>query len=419
MLDIKFIRENPDLVKEAARRKRLTINLDELLQLDAKRLTSLVEVERLRAEQNEVGGQIASTDGAERDRLIAKMKVLKDGLKKKEARLQVIMRRWQGLMLEIPNLPDISVPEGESEADNQEIRRWGEPRQFSFPPKNHVELMTAARLADFERGAKVAGFRGYFLLGAAAELSLALWQFAISWLRDHRFEVVLAPALVRSDPFVGTGYLPGGVEDLFKSQDEKYFSGTAEVPMMGYLMDETLELANLPRCYAAFSTCFRREAGNYGRDAKGLFRVHEFYKVEQVVLCAAEHEESVRWHELLTENSEKMLQALGLPYRVVVNCGADLGLGQVKKYDLETWLPSENRYRETHSASYFHDFQTRRLNIRYRDAEGRLRYPHSINNTAIATPRLLAAIVENYQEADGSVRIPAPLQSLLGRDKLL
>ncbi len=419
MLDIKFIKENVELVKAAARRKQLSINLDELLELDEKRLKILNEVERLRAEQKEVGAGVVNAVEVDRDRLIAKLKVVKDNLKTREARLQVILRRWQTLMLEIPNLPDFSVPDGATDADNQEIRRWGEIPKFDFAPKNHWDLMSALGLADFERGAKVAGFRGYFLLGGAAELSFALWQFAFQWLRQAGFEPVLAPSLVRPDSFIGTGYLPGGIEDLFRSQDEKYFSGTAEVPTMGYLMDEIIAADTLPRRFAAFSVCFRREAGNYGRDAKGLFRVHEFYKVEQVVLCAADHEESVRWHEALTANSEKMLQALNLPYRVVVNCAGDLGLGQVKKYDLETWLPSENRYRETHSASYFHDFQTRRLNIRYRDAEGKLRYPHSVNNTAVATPRLLAALIENNQQADGSINVPEPLRPILGRDKLV
>lgn len=230
---------------------------------------------------------------------------------------------------------------------------------------------------------------------------------------------MFVPSLVKRVNFLGTGYIPQSEEDLFKTQDELYLAGTGEVATMGYYMGEILEKKDLPIKLAAYSPCFRREIGAHGKDTKGIIRVHEFHKWEQVILCEANHEESVRWHEHLTENAEEMLQGLKIPYHVVVNCGGDIGLGQVKKYDIEAWVPSEKKYRETHSSSYFHDFQTRRLSIRYRDDDGALRFVHSLNNTALAIPRILVPVIENYQEADGSIRIPEALVPYMGKDKIV
>ena len=235
------------------------------------------------------------------------------------------------------------------------------------------------------------------------------------------FQPFLAPALVRMENLVGTGWIGGTTapeagEDIYKTEDDIYLSGTAEVPMMGYHADEILKEEELPKKYVAFSPCYRREAGSYGKDSKGVFRVHEFFKVEQVVLCRADHQESVKWHEELIKNSEEIMRALEIPYRVVLNCTGDLGLGQVKKYDVEAWIPSEEKYRETHSCSYFHDFQTRRLNIRYKDADGKMKFAHSLNNTALATPRILISIIENNQQADGSIKVPKALQKYFGKN---
>ena len=227
---------------------------------------------------------------------------------------------------------------------------------------------------------------------------------------------MIVPSLLKKESLYGTGFLPQGEEDLYKTQDGEFLAGTGEVATMGYFMDEVLDKSKLPKKFVSFSSCFRREAGSHGKDMKGLIRVHEFFKLEQVILCEASHEESVKFHEELLKNTEDLMQMLEIPYRVVLNCGGDLGLGQVKKYDIEAWLPSQGRYRETHSASYFHDFQTRRLNIKYKDEEGKSRYVHSLNNTAIATPRILASIIENYQEPDGSVRIPEVLKKYIGKD---
>jgi len=428
MLDIKFIRENKTIVAAGAKKKHIDVDLDRLLELDEKRRELQATFDEKRAEQNVASGAIASAKSdAEKQEVIARMTEVKKTLQLAEESLQEVMKEWRILMLHVPNVPDISVPEGESDADNKEIRVWGEIPTFDFEPKSHVELMLENDMADFERGAKVAGFRGYFLKNDGARLVWALERFVQDrFMNKEDFVPMVVPSLVRKEPFMGTGYLPQSEEDLYKTQDGEYLAGTAEVATMGYYMEEILDAKQLPIKFFAFSPCFRREAGSHGKDTKGVFRIHEFVKYEQVVLCEASHEESVRIHEELTENSEKLLQELKLPYHVVVNCGGDLGLGQVKKYDIEAWMPSEKKYRETHSSSYFHDFQTRRLNIRYRDTstklgageQGILRYAHSLNNTALAMPRILCHIVENYQQKDGSIKIPEVLRAYMGNESI-
>lgn len=417
MLDIRFIRENADLVKAGAAKKHIAVDLDELLKLDDERKALRQSLDAKKAEQNRTSGEIHRATGAQREKLLEAMRLLKSGMTEDEERYKTVMEAWQKLILLVPNIPDISVPEGETDADNKEVRAWGEPAAFTFAPKDHVELMTMLRMADFDRGAKVAGFRGYFLTADGALLSHALWRFFSDFfMKKGGFTPMIVPSLVRREGFMGTGYLPQSEEDLYKTQDGEYLSGTAEVATMAYHMDEVLSAKDLPLKYFSFSPCFRREAGSHGKDARGLVRVHEFHKFEQVVLAPASHEVSVALHEELTKNAEEAIQTLRIPHRVVANCGGDLGLGQVKKYDIECWMPSERKYRETHSASYFHDFQTRRLNIRYRDASGALQFAHSLNNTALATPRFLAVIVENYQQADGSVRVPDALVPYMGKD---
>ena len=419
MLDIKFIRENAELVKEAAVKKNITFDVAGLLAVDDNRRAILLEVEAMRGKQNEIANAVPRATGPEeRERLIAESKSIKDILQTKEGELQEIMKVWHELMVQVPNIPDMSVPEGKEDSDNVEVRTWGTIPQFAFTPKDHIELFEKHDMADFERGTKVAGFRGYVLKGDGARLVFALSQFVLNELSKEGFEPMIVPSLVRRAPLIGTGFLPQGEEDLYKTQDGDFLAGTAEVATMGYHMDEVLNLSDLPKKYISFSSAFRREAGSHSKDTKGLIRVHEFFKWEQVILCEASHEESVKFHEYLTGNSEKLMQKLGIPYHVVLNCGGDLGLGQVKKYDIEAWVPSQNTYRETHSASYFHDFQTRRLNIRYRAAEGKLRFAHSLNNTAIASPRILVPLVENFQQEDGSIIIPEVLRPYMGgKDK--
>lgn len=416
MLDIKFIRENIDLVKAGATKKHIELDLDKLLVIDEKRRTLLHEVEEMRAMQNKVSDQVVNASDAEKQILIADMRALKETLGKKETELTDIEKEWQLLMVQVPNIPDPTVPDGDSDADNQEVRVWGEKPQFSFTPKGHIELMENLGMADFERGTKVAGFRGYFLKGDGALLNFAIWRYAQDFFLKKEFIPMVVPSLVRRVNFLGTGYIPQSEDDLYKTQDGDFLAGTAEVATMGYHMGETLDLKDLPIKYLSFSPCFRREAGSHSKDVKGLIRVHEFFKWEQVILCEASHEESVKWHEWLNRNTEEFIESLGIPYHTVLNCGGDLGLGQVKKYDIELWVPNENTYREISSASYFHDFQTRRLNIRYRDKDGSINHAHSMNSTAIPTPRILVSLVENFQQADGSIKIPDALKPYLGLD---
>lgn len=420
MLDIKFIRENAELVEAGAKKKHIDFNVKELIDADDKRKLISQKLEEKRARQNKVSEEVAKAGQSgnleEKDRLIKEMQPLKEEMQKIEEELKEVMAIWQKLMVSVPNIPDVSVPEGNDDSANVEVKTWGDIPKFDFTPKDHIEIMEKLDLADFETGAKVAGFRGYFLKNEGAELAFAIWQLATDLFRKNHpeYKMMLVPSLVRRETLLGTGYLPQGEDDLYKTQDSDYLAGTAEVATMSYFADKVLDKSSLPMKVLSFSPAFRREAGSYSKDTKGLYRVHEFMKFEQVILCEASHEESVKNHEELLLNSEEILQALKLPYHVVVNCGGDLGLGQVKKYDIESWMPSKNKYGETHSCSYFHDFQTRRLNIKYRDTDGKLKFAHSLNNTAIATPRILIQIVENYQQADGSVVVPEALRPYMG-----
>lgn len=419
MLDIKFIRENADLVKLAAQKKHLQVDVDALLVLDDERRMVLQQLETKKAEQNRVSRDVATaTDEATRGALIAQMKELKESLGADEERLRALMPQWQSAMLQIPNIPDVSVPDGASDAENREEKVWGSKPAFTFEPKSHTDIMTALGMVDFERGTKVHGFRGYYLQKSGARLSWAIWNYAQEFFLKKGFDPLLVPAIVRKSNLYGTGHLPAEADDVYHTQDDDYLIGTAEVSTMGYYADEILDPATFPIRWLAFSPCFRREAGSHGKDTKGLIRVHEFFKLEQVILCEASHEKSVEWHAWLTRNTEAFIESLGIPYRTVTNCGGDLGLGQVKKHDIELWVPQENTYREIASASYFHDFQTRRFNIRYRDTEGVVRYAHSLNSTAIPTPRILVSLIENFQNADGSVRIPDPLVPYMGTSVL-
>ena len=417
MLDIKFIRENVDIIKMAATKKKITIDIDRLVAIDDSRKEIMSRIETRKAEQNKVSEGIpTATDPILRQNLIAQMQVLKTQNQADEEALKPVMVEWQSLMLQVPNIPDMTVPDGTSDADNEEIKTWGEQTSFSFEAKDHVELMLKHNMVDFERGAKVHGFRGYYLLGDGARLSWAIWNYANDFFQQKGFVPVIPPTIVRKANLYGTGHLPNEADDVYKTQDEDYLIGTAEVSVMGFHADEILEPAQFPIKYLGFSPCYRREAGSHGKDTRGLIRVHEFYKLEQVVLCEASHEESVRLHEELNRNTEEFIESLNIPYHTVVNCGGDLGQGQVKKYDVELWVPGEKTYREISSASYFHDFQTRRFNIRYRGEDGKVRYAHSLNCTAIPTPRILVSLVENFQQEDGTIKIPEVLRLYFGKD---
>jgi seryl-tRNA synthetase len=415
MLDIKFIRENIDLVKIAATKKHIVIDLDRLMVLDEERRSMLTALETKKSEQNMVTEKIShGVEESLRTQMIAEMKLLKDDIQRDEEVLKTVMQEWHALMLQVPNVPDMSVPEGKDDSENREIKVWGEKPRFDFVPKSHVDIMTNLKMVDFERGQKVHGFRGYYLINGGARLSWAIWNYAQDFFLAKGFDPMIVPTIVRKSNLYGTGHLPNDVEDIYRTQDEEYLVGTAEVSTMGYYADEVLDKSVFPIKWLSFSPCYRREAGSHGKDTKGLIRVHEFYKLEQVLLCEASHEESVKWHEWLNRNTEEFIESLGIPYHTVLNCAGDLGLGQVKKYDIELWVPLEERYREISSASYFHDFQTRRFNIRYKDEEGKTRYAHSLNCTAIPTPRILVSLIENFQQADGTVKLPEVLHKYFG-----
>ena len=331
-------------------------------------------------------------------------------------------RRIAPLLLQLPQPADEEVPVGKDDSENVEIKKWGEVRNFDFPAKDHVELGDKLRLIDIERGVKLAGSRSYVLLGDGTLLHQAVLRLAQDMMVARGFVPMVVPVLVREEPMEGTGYFPLGREQAYAITNEdppKYLVGTAEVSLTAYHMGETLDLGTLPRKYVAMSSCFRREAGTYGKDTAGLYRIHQFDKVEQVVVCKADVNESKRWHQTILANAEDLLQTLKLPYRVVAVCTGDLGQGQAAKFDIETWMPSRKGYGETHSASRFYDFQSRRLNLRYRDEEGKMRYCHTLNNTVVASPRILIPILENYQNADGSITIPEALRPYMaGRGRI-
>ncbi len=417
MLDIKFIRENKDLIQAGAKKKHSDFDVDKMIEIDDKRKAVLATVERMRTEQNIYNEKIVRTiNESDKIKFISEMQELKVQLKEEEEDLKNIMLEWKTMMLQVPNIPDMSVPDGKSDEENKEIKTWGEKPNFDFEPKSHIDIMTNLEMVDFERGVKIHGFRGYYLLGDGARLCWAIWNYANDFFGEKGFIPMLPPAIVRKENLYGTGHLPNDAEDVYNTQDDDYLIGTAEIPVTGFHSGEILKKEELPKKYLGFSPCFRREAGSHGKDTKGLIRVQEFYKTEQVILCEASHEESVKWHEWINRNTEEFIESLNIPYHTVINCGGDLGQGQVKKYDIELWVPGENKYREISSASYFHDFQARRFNIRYKEGEEKAKYVHTLNSTAIPTPRILVSMVENFQQADGSIRVPAVLQKYLGKE---
>ena len=418
MLDIHFIRENRDLVKSAAERKGFPVDIDRLLQIDGERKELNQEIEQLRAEQNRQGETLQTASDNGRELLLLEMKDIKNKIQKLTDQLKPLDQEFNDLILIVPNVPDVSIPDGSDDSQNKEIRSWGEKTLFDFIPQDHMALLADLGMVDFERGTKVHGFRGYFLTGQAVKLCFAIWNYALDFFHEKGFQPLITPSIVREDNLFGTGHLPTDADDSYKTQDNDYLIGTSEISLMGMYSDEVLDSTTFPIKMLGFSPCFRREAGSYGKDTKGLIRVNEFFKWEQVMLCEASHEESEKWHEWINRNTEEFIESLGIPYRTVLNCAGDLGLGQVKKYDIELWVPGEEKYREISSASYFHDFQTRRFNIRYRDADGKMCFAHSLNCTAIPTPRLLVAFAENFQNQAGEILIPEKLQSYFGKDKI-
>ena len=415
MLDIRFIREHPDLVQAGAHKKHIDLDLQQLLELDEQRRSLTSKVESLKALRNKTSKEIPSLQGEMRQEAIAQMKRVAEESRELEGPLREVEATFDALMLRVPNVPADDVPEGLTDADNVVLKTWGEIPQFDFTPRDHVELGERLDIIDIPRAAKLAGSRTYFLKNAGVLLEQAVLQFALHHMVHKGFTPMVVPHLVRDAAMIGTAYFPVGQEQTYRLlEDQLNLIGTAEVSVTAYLADEILREDELPRYYVGLSSCYRREAGTHGKDTHGLYRVHQFQKVEQVVLCANDPAVSTQEHEHILRNAEEVLQALHLPYRVVVVCGGDLGIPQVKKYDIETWMPGRQAYGETHSASKFHDFQARRLRLRYRDKDGTIRFMHTLNNTVIASPRILIPLLEINQRADGSIAIPEVLQPYMG-----
>lgn len=410
MLDIKFIRQNPNKVKEGCQKKDIQVNIDHLLDLDKKKRNLLQEIESLRAEQNKISKQ-RTLSGEQRK----KAGELKTEIKKLEAELNETKKKFNNLILQIPNLPFDDVPVGKDESDNVVLKEMGEKTEFNFENKNYLEIAENLDLIDVKRAVKVSGTRFGYLKNKAALLEFALINFAFDILIKEGFVPVIPPVMMKSEMAKGTGYFEAAdiEEAYFLPKDDLFLVGTSEQSLLTMHTDETFEKKALPKRYVGFSTCFRREAGAYGKDTKGILRVHQFDKIEMFSFC--EPEKSKEEHQFFLKMEEKLMQALKLPYRVINICTGDLGFPAAAKYDIEAWIPSENRYRETHSTSNCTDFQARRLNIRYRDSKTKkLEFIHTVNGTAFAIPRPLIAIIENYQQKDGSVKVPEVLQKYLG-----
>lgn len=420
MLDLRFIREHADLVRAGARKKHIAIDLDALLALDEEVRTLSHRGDEIRNLQKTRGKEIAALPAEQRSAAGAELTQLKEELRELEERLKDLRPRLNALHMQVPNVPAEDVPEGRTDEDNVERRVEGQVPKFDFEPLDHVELGRRLGLIDIERGVKVAGARNYFLTGDGALLERAVMNLAIDMMVARGFSLMSVPVLVKYSAMEGTAYFPGGEEQAYTAEkDDLYLAGTAEVPLTSYHADEILEAADLPRRLVAWSYCFRREAGAAGKDTRGVYRIHQFQKVEQVIVGPADPVLARQYHQEIMTNSEDLLKQLELPYRVVDVCGGDLGLSQIMKYDIETWMPSRGRYSETHSASSFHDYQARRLKLRYRDADKKIQFCYTLNNTVVASPRILIPLLECHQQKDGTIRIPPALRPYLGgRERL-
>jgi seryl-tRNA synthetase len=420
MLDRREIRENPDAVKDAVRVKGIDLDVDELLDLDRAVRKLQHELDQAQARRKSSAKEFAQADDARRAQLRAEHAELETQLKELREQLAETTEKLNGLLLLTPTIPWDGAPVGPDESANVVIRTVGTPPEFGFKPLDHVELLEKRGWADFTRARKVAGERAYALAGDLVLLERAVHSYALDVLAGKDFTLVSVPSLVREGPLTGTGMFPAHREETYAiPADDLYLAGTAEVALVGFHSDEILDHKRLPVRYAGISPCFRREAGSAGRDVRGLLRVHQFEKVEQFVICAADVAESDRWHAELLGTAEQLLQGLGLAYEVMEVSTGDMGAGKYRMNDINTWMPSLGAYRETHSCSSLLDWQARRANVRYRDTDGTVRFAYTLNNTAVATPRILAALVENFQTSQAQVRVPEVLRPYLGGRELL
>jgi seryl-tRNA synthetase len=420
MLDKREIRDNPDAVKDAVRKKGIDLDVDELLDLDQAGRKLQHELDQAQARRKSSAKEFAQADDARRAQLRAQHAELEAQLRELREQLADTTEKLNGLMLLTPTIPWDGAPVGPDESANVVIRTVGTPPEFDFKPLDHVDLLEKRCWADFTRARKVAGERAYALTTDLVQLERAVHSYALDLLAAKDFTLVSVPSLVREEPLTGTGMFPAHREEIYAiPADGLYLAGTAEVALVGFHSDEILDHKRLPIKYAGISPCFRREAGSAGRDVRGLLRVHQFEKVEQFVICAADVAESNRWHAELLGTAEQLLDGLGLAYEVMEISTGDMGAGKYRMNDINTWMPSLGAYRETHSCSSLLDWQARRANVRYRDTDGTVRFAYTLNNTAVATPRLLAALVENFQTSEAQVRVPEVLRPYLGGRELL
>ena len=415
MLDRRFIRENPAAVQAAVQVKGIDLDVDELLRLDEASRDLQRELDEAQTQRKSFAKEFAKADEATRAKLRAEHEDQDLHLKNVREQLTKVNEELQGLLLLTPTIPWAGAPVGPDDSANVTIRTWGEKPAFDFEPKDHVELLEGRGWAEFARARKVSGERAYALVGDMVMLERAMLSYALDHLIERGSTVISVPALVREEALIGTGQFPAHREETYAiPADDLYLAGTAEVALVGLHSGEIFDAKALPIRYAGISPCFRREAGSAGRDVRGLLRVHQFEKVEQFVICKADDEESDRWHFELLDAAEHLLRGLGLHYEVVECSTGDMGAGKYRMNDINTWFPSLGRFRETHSCSSLHDWQARRASLRYRDTDGTVKFAYTLNNTAIATPRLLAALVENYQTAEQKVRVPEVLRPYLG-----
>jgi len=421
MLDIQFIRDNPDKVKNAAKNKGLNSNVvDEVLRFDQQRRDLITQVEQIRAERNLINNKLKQSQVEE---LKQKSVELKQKLQDLEPQLRETEKSFNDLMLQVPNVPADGVPVGKDESGNKKIREDGQKPKFDFKPKDHIQLGLDLDILDLDRGSKVAGYRGYFLKNQAVQMHFGVMRYALDKIVSKGFTPIVPPIVNKREAFINSGLFPWGETEAYKTFDNqeesdlKFLAGTSEVPLVSYHAGELFNEKDLPILYAGYSPCYRREIGSYGRDTRGIYRIHEFLKIEQVVLCKNDMEESIKWHEKLAQYAEEILQELGLHYRVMLMCTGDMGEPQIKKYDIETWMPGRGEYGETMSDSIMGEFQSRRANIKYRTKDNN-QFVHTLNNTALASPRILIALWETYQQKDGSITIPPILRPYVGFDSI-
>jgi seryl-tRNA synthetase len=419
MLGMDFIKANREAVERAIRDKGVDLDLDALLGLDAEVRAAKTEIEKLRAERNAVSAKFKDASAEEKAKLGkqakeagARASTLEEGLVNKEAELNA-------LMLQLPGIPYEGAPVGPDESANVVIKTVGDPPKFAFEPLDHVALIEKNDWADLSRVTQVSGSRTYCLKGRLALLETKLMAWALDKIAAADFTPITVPAIAREQAFLNQGQFPGHKEETYEiPADDLWLAGTAEVVLTSLHSGEILEADKLPVLYAGYSPCFRREAGSAGKDVRGLLRVHQFVKVEQYVICEADDEQSAKWHATLLDLAEQLLAAMEIPYQVVETSTGDMGLGKYRMNDIESWVPSLQKYRETHSCSTLHDWQARRANIRYRGADGKVRFAHTLNNTALASPRILVPLLENHQTEDGRVKLPKALQELMGDEFL-